>query len=304
MTGMVRGSSRMRISAYVLASIVLFGPGAAVAGPPKTRMDLPTVGCAGATQASIALQVCAGASGAPSGFSLQWMKKADLDAAGGVWPSSDLMCHASFAGNANLSRYNLKPGQCVTVNVGEFLFDNGASTNCTNALDCGTDYVFRAFSHASSTLMRSDFTSNLTCGTLPCGHEESCTYTQGYWKSHGPVPLGQNANEWPVSGLTLGTVSYTDTELLAILNTPAAGNGLIALAHQLIAAKLNVANGADDTDIAAAIAAADTLIGARIVPPVGTGSLTPGSTSALITALANWNEGNTGPGHCGDETLP
>ncbi len=301
---MTRTAGALGIAAWLVASVAMLGSGAALAGPPKTKMDKPTISCAGATQASLYVQVCAGATGAPAGFSLQWMKQADLVAAGGVWPSSEEMCHASFSGNANLSRYNLRARECVMVNVGEFLFDNGASTNCENALDCGTDYVFRAFSHANSALMRSEFTANLTCGTLPCGHEDSCTYTQGYWKSHGPVPLGQNSNEWPVKSLTLGTVSYSDVQLLSILNAPAAGNGLISLAHQLIAAKLNVANLADDTAVAAAIAAADALIGGKVVPPVGSDSLTPGSVSALVDALAKWNEGQTGPGHCGDEPLP
>jgi hypothetical protein len=71
------------------------------------------------------------------------------------------LCKASFSGNANLSRYNLPAGGCVPVNLGEFLFDEGASTNCARALVCGTDYVFRAFGHATNALNRSDFTANL-----------------------------------------------------------------------------------------------------------------------------------------------
>jgi hypothetical protein len=133
---------------------------------------------------------------------------------------------------------------------------------------------------------------------IDCG---SCTYTQGYWKNHGPSPSGNNENEWPVTSLMLGSVSYTDVQLQAILDTEPAGNGLISLAHQLIAAKLNVENGADDTAVASAITEADTLIGALIVPPVGGGFLAPATTSALIDALNDYNTGATGPGHCGDE---
>jgi hypothetical protein len=106
------------------------------------------------------------------------MTAADYAAKGNSWyASEDLrLCKASFSGDANLSRYNLAAGESVTVNVGEFLFDNGASTNCGDALTCGTDYVFRAFAHANSTLMRSEFTANITCSTLPRGSdEEGCT---------------------------------------------------------------------------------------------------------------------------------
>lgn len=304
--------------AAIIAGISLKEFAGTVEAGKKTKMDTPVISCAGSTQVSINIQVCAGATGAPAGFSIQWMTAADfashtepgLDGILGTeddvtvynsWYASDdpRLCKASFSGNANLSRYNLGPGECATVNVGEFLFDNGASTNCIDALVCGTEYVFRAFAHASSTLTRSDFTANLQCSTLDCGHEEGCTFTQGYWKTHGPIPTGNNSNEWDVTQLTLGAVTYTDLELQAIFNTPAGGNGLIALAHQLIAAKLNVANGADGSSIAAAIAAADALIGGLVVPPVGAGSLPNSATSALISTLTNFNEGAIGPGHCG-----
>ncbi|MBA2541621.1 MAG: hypothetical protein H0V17_18400, partial [Deltaproteobacteria bacterium] len=79
------------------------------------------------------------------------------------------------------------------------------------------------------------------------------------------------------------------------MRTPVKGNGLVSLAHQLIAAKLNLANGADDTSIADEIAAADALIGSRVVPPAGNGYLSTSSTSSLIGALDGFNnsEGNT-----------
>jgi hypothetical protein len=284
-------------------------PDVTSAGSPKSKMSTPTIICGTSTQTSIEITFTAGATGAPAGFSLQWIT-ADAYAAGpdgipgtlddNTWPASDAigLCKASFSGNANLSNYNLAAGESVTVSVGEFLFDNGASTNCGDALVCGTDYVFRCFAHANSTLQRSDFTSNLSCSTLDCGSGGTCTLTQGYWKTHGPIPTGNNVNEWDVTELTLGTVLYTDLELQSIFNTQASGNGLIALAHQLIAAKLNIANGADGTAVNAAIAAADALIGGLVIPPVGAGSLPSSATSSLTGTLASFNEGAIGPGLC------
>src|SRR5206468_2504671 len=76
------------------------------------------------------------------------------------------------------------------------------------------------------------------------------------------------------------------------------------LAHQLIAAKLNVAQGASPTAVASAIASADALIGALVVPPIGSGFLKPSATSALTDALDAYNSGTTGPGHCGDQPPP
>ena len=299
-----------RMACVLVPFIAAFGGQTAIAaGGPKPPISLPTITCAGATQTSINVQVCAGATGLPAGFSLQWLKAADYAANGNHWlsDSNPLACSAGFSGEASLSRYNLAPGECVTVNVGDFLFDNGASTKCPAGLECGTQYVFRAFGHATSTMSRSDFTAVLTCATLECGHASSCTLTQGYWKTHGPVPTGNNGYAWPdmvkANGLQLGTITYSAGELLAILNTPAQGNGLVALAHQLIAAKINIVAGADPTAVAANIAIADGLIGSLAVPPVGSGYLAPGLTGGLVTLLASYNEGATGPGHCGDQEV-
>src|SRR5437899_1307584 len=72
--------------------------------------------------------------------------------------------------------------------------------------------------------------------------ESKCVFTQGYWKNHPAA--------WPVSSLTLGSVGYSEAQALSIFKTPVQGNGLISLAHQLMAAKLNLAAGADGSSIA------------------------------------------------------
>lgn len=278
----------------------------------KTKMDTPILTCGTSSAGSIEITVCAGATGAPAGFSIQWQTLADFQQYG--WPADSScpldingnptcggsFCKASFSGNANGSTYNLTANACTTVQIGDTLFDDpGASSTCPSTpLECGTTYVFRAFAHANSSLQRSDFTANLQCSTISCNDTGGCTFTQGYWKTHGPIPTGNNTNEWPVTELTLGTVNYTDLQLQSIFDTPAGGNGLISLAHQLIAAKLNIANGADDSAIAGAIAAADALIGGLVVPPVGAGSLANSSTSSLTNTLTQFNEGLIGPGHC------
>lgn len=289
------------LAVIAIAIPVMAAPGGGV----KAAFDAPTVSCAaGATGSSINITVTAGASGAPAGFSVHWMLQSEFVANGGVWPSDNTVygsfCHASFSGNASGNNYALGPNQSKTVTVGDTIFDTpGASSPCENVpLECGQAYVFRAFVHANSSKARSAWSNNTTCSTMACASDGGCTYTQGHWKTHGPIPKGNNSNEWPVTSLTLGTVSYTDFELLTIFNAPAQGNGLISLAHQLIAAKLNVANGADDSSISATIAAADALIGGLVVPPLSTGSLPSSQTSALNAALTSYNEGATGPGHC------
>lgn len=61
-------------------------------------------------------------------------------------------------------------------------------------------------------------------------------YTIGYWKNH--------PDEWPVTSLTIGGVTYDQTKLLDILWDAKAKDATYMLAAQLIAAKLNVLNGA------------------------------------------------------------
>lgn len=307
----------MRTIRYLCIAMLLpLVAGSALAGPKTGKISTPVVNCGGSslltgstTQASLNVTICAGATGLPAGFSIQWMTAADFAAYG--WPSdSDCtlgpcapsFCKASFSGNASGYYYNVAPNSCLTVTIGEELTENGASTNCPGALLCGTTYVFRAFGHATNALQRSDFTGNTSCTTASCGHDHNCTFTQGYWKTHSVDPTGNNTDQWPAdvqaNGLTLGTVSYTEAQLVNILNTSSAGNGLLTLAHQLIAAKLNVANGADPAAVAAAIAAADALIANRVVPPIGSGSLSNAAVSALVQTLTAYNEGAIGPGHC------
>jgi len=184
--------------------------------------------------------------------------------------------------------YILGAGQSVTVVIGDdHLFDNGCVTSqCAGTpLRCDTAYVFHVRANDGT-----EFSNTISCATQACVPPHDCTYTQGFWKTH--------ANAWPLTSLTLGSVTYTQSQLLEILNNPAQGNGLVILAHQLIAAKLNIANGADPADAAPAIADADAMIGSLVISPVGNDYLPSGQTSELVEALTEYNEGTIGPGHC------
>jgi len=75
------------------------------------------------------------------------------------------------------------------------------------------------------------------------------TGTIGYWKNHPEA--------WPIGSVTLGGVTYTKNEAIAILKAAVKGDKTISMAKQLIAAKLNVADGNDASCIADTIDAAD-----------------------------------------------
>ena len=293
------------VAFVVMAGSGLLGSKTTSAAPPKTRIDTPNLSCAGSGKDYIDIQVCApaltGATGLPAGFSIQWMTEADFIANGSVWANCTTdpitgaevcpgLCKASFSGNASGSNYNLAPNQCVTVRIGDILMDNGASTSCPDHLVCSTTYVFRAFGHANSNLQRSNFTANLTCSTLECDEDGGCdpnVKSFGFWKQHYP-------DAWPAdvlaNGMTVGCQYYTAAQLESILlGTPAGGNALVSLAHQVINTKLNYLNGASAAYIAATaadLAAAETLMCTTgPVPPVGSGSLTGAQASGLTNKL-------------------
>jgi hypothetical protein len=47
------------------------------------------------------------------------------------------------------------------------------------------------------------------------------------------------------------------------------------------------------------VASADAIIGGLVCPSIGSGSLSASSTNSLTNTLDDWNNGVTGPGHCG-----
>ncbi len=126
------------------------------------------------------------------------------------------------------------------------------------------------------------------------------TCTQGYWKNH--------PGQWSASTLVLGDERYNQAELENLLATPPRGDASLILAHQLIAAKLNVAAGADAASIASVIAQADALLAQYPLPYGGSGKLPYGVTPrrrdprrpAMIDLAAKLDEyNNEGPCEAG-----
>lgn len=282
------------------------------------RLDRLTLNCVGATQDSILLEICAGETGAPAGFVVQWaVLEDDIDCDDFDWPRGPDYCRASFRVTRRCQTYNLDPNECVVVEIGNLA---GAPCRITVndcgglSLACGTQYVFRASAMATADLRRSRWSQNTCCETEDCG----CTYTQGFWKTH--------PEDWPDltggcsctggDGLCLGENCYSQTALLDIFAQSAQGNALLILGHQLIATKLNALTGAGDsqplldpndpnnpyTGLTASevVAVADDLIGTL---DVGSDEEPPSSPlgSQMTSAAALLNEYNNGRGgvpHC------
>lgn len=303
---------------FLVVALLCTGAAASfVAAPALAQLppyDVPVITCEDATISSITLNVCGGATtGAPAGLTIQWKLKEDFEVSG--WADDGTLCKLSLSGQPSLqhpdkSRWELLPGECVSLKIGDINFDEtGVSgTGCgLDALECGKTYVFRWFAHAGRGFGRSDWGGNLECSTLPCPPGGQCTFTQGYWKNHGTgdCQKGGNTDQWPASirsgGLDLGTNHYSADDLCAILNRPAKGCGLLSMAHQLIAAYLNIANGAKACpELASVLPAAHAAIGSTNLL---TTSCSGGGVPFPNDVLTSFNEGTLCGPHC-DDTVP
>lgn len=338
---MFRHCRSLLLSLLVGSALVAMAAPAWSALPP---LDAPTLSTANVTQSSVTVKVCAGNSGAPAGFTLQWMTLANYVANGNQWLSSsnDSLCALSLSGqpsyNGNSSSsWSLLPNSCtsdIDLTIGDLIAIDETGTSPSgcgaNALQCGTAYVFRAFAHATRLLDgtnvgKSAWSANLNVTTAPCP-STACTFTFGYWTNHCDVGCHQTV-AWPAANLTLGTHSYTESQLLQILNNAAGSipascggrwagnkrgsNGLLTLAHQLIAAKLNALSGAGCAAVTGTggyIDQADALIGSRVIPPVNSSCdyAKPDDVASLVHQLDNFNNGGliSGcPNHCGGSSV-
>ena len=97
----------------------------------------------------------------------------------------------------------------------------------------------------------------------------------------------------------LGSQTYTKMELLHILMTPARGDASLILADQLIAAKLNVANGSDPAPVSSTITHSDSLLSGFIGKLPYHVKPSSASGQAMVTdatVLNNYNNGALTPG--------
>jgi hypothetical protein len=248
-----------------------------------------------ATQTSVTLSVTGGTptasdvalggvGGAGCGVVVRWLTQADFLASGG-----DISNPGTFPVALACSATDPTPlaaGATESLTIGSATGLNGCNVI---GLDCGTSYVFSLQAAGCNGIEISDRVL-VAATTQAC--VAGCTFTLGYWKTHPAV--------WPTGALPmlLGSISYNQQQLLTIFNTPPKGNGLITLAHQLIAAKLNLATGGGCSAAQTAVSQADALIGSLNV--LGGGFLAPSTTGSLVTQLDTYNQGLLPgcPSHC------
>jgi hypothetical protein len=271
---------RGAVATVLLAAVVPFAHAQA--------LDPPTLTKTGGGFFRIDVDVQAGASGAPHGFLIQWMTRADYEAYGFSDPEYDVYAaYCEFDGiptlntDARSDSYVLGPDGVINVQMGDLFDETGVVGSYLDGVPPG-EYAFRVIAMGDGVNPGSDSEPSEVSFFSTNGNPEC---TQGFWKNHTEV--------WPAgcTPMLLGNVAYSAAQLLSIYNEPANGNGLISLAHQLITVKLNQCNGSNVAAVAATIAAADALIGNLVIPPVGGGFIHPSQTSALTQTLDDYNNG-------------
>ncbi len=188
---------------------------------------------------------------------------------------------------AVFSAATLDPGVTASFS-GSYLPASSPSTDTVTATGSYPAFGFTATDTASA-----------TCKWLT----EGCSLTYGYWKTHskyGPAPYD---NAWALL-LPAGEDSpffLSGKTYIEVLGTEPRGNPYFSLAHQFIAAQLNILNGAAmPAEVLGAWNAAGALFESYApgqVTQKGAGALRA-QFSALALVLDDYNMGVTGPGHC------
>lgn len=150
---------------------------------------------------------------------------------------------------------------------------------------------------------------------------DGCTHTIGYWKTHAGF-TGNNPDEvTPLlgTGIWLGIPNEGKSNLVTNAteaydlfnflgnpsNTGGASNGINKLYAQLLAARLNEADGADISTIVSVLANADNQLSLYNSSDWNELSgMEKSYINQLTTTLDNYNNGLIGPPHCSEDDVP
>jgi hypothetical protein len=154
---------------------------------------------------------------------------------------------------------------------------------------------------------------------VPCGG--GCTLTQGYWKTHsefGPAPYDST---WAMLPNGASTIFFLSGQSWYQVFWTSPGNGSMAkntpdppasresvkhayyiLAHQYMAAKLNILKGASSTPaVDAAIVWAETCFFNIYSPSSNVNKTVSQQAISYASLLDQYNSGLIGPGHCSED---
>ena len=239
---------------------------------------------------------------------------------------------ASFAGNDYASSAKTvdfstatvtKIDDCITVT--DDLYGDLGSACATDTLpktfnytrtlgpfnDCGEHPVVNTATFTTNTTETTGSDTWTVTVTVPC--PVGCTLTQGYWKTHsiyGPAAhpddnwTAPSGSSWDTGFNQDSTFYLSGQTYLQVLQTASkGGNPYYILAHQYIAALLNIRAGAATTpEVVAALDYAQTFFNTYTPTSNFSKSVKQAATQAA-GVLGSYNEGLIGPGHCSEDSI-
>lgn len=215
-------------------------------------------------------------------------------------------------------------GQTVTDVDGYYLFSDLEPGDYSVHFVLPEGYAFSPMDQGSDDAVDSDAdpgTGMTGCYTLAAGEvnltvdagmyrppHTGCTLTIGFWKNHAgmkrqPDYLSQFLPIWLGDPDGDKSMAVTDADMavdILVMKTYGnANNGITKLYAQLLAAKLNIADGSDTFDLGDAVAEADAFL--AMYDYMDWNNLSPEDQAMVIelkTLFDDYNNGDIGPGHC------
>ncbi|MEW9053173.1 MAG: hypothetical protein AB2392_18580 [Neobacillus sp.] len=232
-----------------------------------------------------------------------------------------------FSGTANII-FGSTPSDVIdeTVTVSDDLFGSLGMVNASQVpftinytrkigpyFECGQDTIVNTASFVTNDTGTTGSDTATVNVDIPCA---GCTLTIGFWRTHAGFTGNNPDLVTQYLPIWLGTqsvgksiqISSAAQAVQAFNFFGDASNGINRLYAQLLAAKLNIANGADPSAVSNTIAAADAFLAQYNAADWN--NLTRQQrnfVNQLQTILDNYNNGLIGPGHCsesGEQIVP
>jgi hypothetical protein len=186
---------RNRIFAFLCAGVLVSS--AAFAAEPAS-LDSPALDPGLEATTIIHLDVTAGPSGAPNGFTIEWMPRTMFEARGGNWPTDPndpAIQFAYYLGSPTLNTVDgtrsflLGPGDLATVEIGDIFDETGVTANSAGEMAVGTEYVVRVKANGdggmtgggNNLIGASPYSGTYYAWTKANSGSTECVRSQGYW---------------------------------------------------------------------------------------------------------------------------
>ena len=192
-----------------------------------------------------------------------------------------------------------------TINVNDtngmsWMFGASGSQTYTRTFTCDRD----AGTHNNTATIVETGQSASAAVTVTCTPPPSagCTHTQGYWKTHSTYgPASKPDATWNLMGGP-DTAFFSSGKSWHQLfwTAPKGGNAYIILAHQYMAARLNILDGAATTPAVNTALGWATTFFSTYTPSSTLSKAVREQAIAYADVLDDYNNGEIGPGHCDD----